>query len=155
MRLSGLLLSFVRFLVERLPTRTEERRQLGVRNCQFSIAVASIAHHKTLLFLVFFLPLRGIGIGFFLSDGVFDSCNQLSSATKHLFQLCDGHSPFGPREVVVEGKDLLQACCVVSDLCCNTKVVRFDEFGETHSAKERCVVSLLVIRLHCESGLNL
>ena len=141
--------------IDCVPTRTEECRQLGVRkesilhcgcvnqppqNTVVSDVLSSSPRNRNRLFL---------------SDGVFDSRNQLSSATKHLFQLCDGHSPLGPREVVVEGRDLLQACCVVSDLRCNTTVVRFDEFGETHSAKEPCVVSLLVIRLHCESGLNL
>ena len=153
-RVSQHLSSFVRFLVERLPTRTEECRQLGVRkesilhcgcvnqppqNTVVSDVLSSSPPNRNRLFWSMA----------FLTRAISSAPNQTS------FQLCDGNSPLGPREVVEEGKDLLQACCVVSDLCCNTTVVRFDEFGETHSANERCVVSLLVIRLHCESGLKL
>ena len=139
--------------VFRLVPRSEDSSES--ETCPFSIVVGSISPlQKVVVSDVLSSSLRNRN-RLFLSDGVFDSRNQLSSATKHLFQLCDGHSPLGPREVVVEGNDLLQACCVISGLCCNTRVVRFDEFGETHSAKEPCVVSLLVIRLHCESGLNL
>ena len=56
--------------------------------------------------------------------------------------------------MVVEGKDLSQTRCVVSDLVRDPTFVCFCIVGETLSAKKAQIVSLFVVRLHRECDLK-
>ena len=105
--------------IDCVPTCAEERRQIGVRNVSIlhcrrvnqppqNVVVSDLLHSS---------PRNRNGL--FLSNRVSDSRDQLGAATKHPFQFCDGRSPSRPRDVVVEGKNLSQTRCIVSDLVCH------------------------------------